>query len=214
MTDKLTCEEITERGLVEGYLAGNLSEAETEAFEAHYLTCPRCQTELRLGAGIRELLPEVRTQGGIPKIHDGKRTGKWFRRHAWIGAGAAAAAAVLIGVILLEPAGREPLPHREGTSETSDVPDVETPRGDVVAVQTFRWTAVPEADLYRVTLYDDAGDVLWQEETAASNLALPDTLELTLGALYLWQVDARVAWDRWVSSELVRFTITDAGENR
>jgi hypothetical protein len=214
MTDKLTCEEITKRGLFEAYLAGKLSEAETEAFEAHYLTCSRCQTELRLGAGIRELLPEVRTAPESLDIRGEQKSRRWFRRNAQVGAVAAAVAAVLIGVILVEPGGREPSPHREGVPETAGAPGVEAPKGEVETVQTFRWTAVPGADLYRVTLYSDAGDVLWQEETPALSLAPPDALELTPRAIYLWQVDARVAWDRWVSSELVRFSITDAGENR
>jgi hypothetical protein len=214
MTDKLTCEEVTEKGLVERYLAGKLSEAETEAFEAHYLTCSRCQTELRLGAGIRELLPEVREAPLAPEISGDRKTGHWFRRNARIGAVAAAVAAVLIGVILVEPAGREPLPHREGVPETAAAPGADAPRGEVAAVREFRWTAVPGADLYRVTLYTDAGDVLWQAETPASILAPPDTLGLAPGIIYLWQVDARVGWDRWVSSELVRFSIADPGEGR
>jgi len=213
MTDIPTCEEVTEEGLVEGYLAGKLSDAEIEAFESHYLTCSRCRTELRLGAGIREILPEVREAAGAPEIRGEEKTGHWFRRNARIGAVAAAVAAVLIGVILVQPAGREPLPHREGVPETPDAPGVEGPRGEVGTVEEFRWTAVPSADLYRVTLYDDAGDVLWQAETPASRLAPPDTVELAQGALYLWQVDARVGWDRWVSSDLVRFSITDPGED-
>lgn len=55
----LTCESVAGRRLVEGYLAGMLSEAEIEVFESHYLTCGRCQTELRMGVGIRELLLEI-----------------------------------------------------------------------------------------------------------------------------------------------------------
>jgi hypothetical protein len=212
MTDKLTCEEVTEKGLVERYLAGKLSEAETEAFETHYLTCTRCRTELRLGAGIRELLPELRTATESVDIRGRQKSGPWFRRNARIGAVAGAVAAILIGVILVEPAGREPLPHREGVPETPTAPGVEAPRGEVGTVEEFRWTAVPGADLYRVILYDDTGEVLWQAETPASSLAPPDTVRIGPGALYLWQVDARVAWDRWVSSELVRFSISDPGE--
>jgi hypothetical protein len=211
MTDKLTCEAVTEKGLVERYLAGKLSEAETEAFETHYLTCTRCRTELRLGAGIRELLPEVREAPLAPGIRGEKKTGHWFRRNARVGAVAAAVAAVLVGVILVKPAGREPLPHREGVPETVAAPGAEAPRGEVAAVRQFRWAAVPGADLYRVTLYDAAGDVLWQAETSASSLAPPDTVGFVPAELYLWQVDARVGWDRWVSSDLVRFSITGPG---
>jgi len=65
------------------------------------------------------------------------------------------------------------------------------------------------ADLYRVTLYDTAGEVIWQVDTRETHIAPPDMVRIEPGALYLWQVDARVGWDRWVSSELVRFSISD-----
>ncbi len=60
MNQRLTCEEITRRALIEGYVAGRLSETDTEALESHYLTCDRCYDELRLAAAIWNTLPEVR----------------------------------------------------------------------------------------------------------------------------------------------------------
>ena len=39
-------------------MTGKLSEREAAAFESHYLTCVRCQEELRLAAAIREELGE------------------------------------------------------------------------------------------------------------------------------------------------------------
>ncbi len=120
-----------------------------------------------------------------------------------------AIAAVLAGILLVEPWTIESLRHREAVPETAVVPRVEVPTGEVRAVEEFRWTAVAPADLYRVTLYDAAGDVIWQVEARETHVAIADTVRLEPGALYLWQVDARVDWDRWVSSELVRFRISE-----
>ena len=63
MEHELNCDEITDRALIEGYVGGRLGEADVEAFESHYLTCERCQNELRLALAIREALPEVREAG-------------------------------------------------------------------------------------------------------------------------------------------------------
>ena len=38
MEHKRNCDEITDRALMEGYVAGRLGEPDTEAFESHYLT--------------------------------------------------------------------------------------------------------------------------------------------------------------------------------
>ena len=38
MEHKRNCDEITDRALIEGYVAGRLGEPDTEAFESHYLT--------------------------------------------------------------------------------------------------------------------------------------------------------------------------------
>ncbi|UCC71646.1 MAG: zf-HC2 domain-containing protein [Gemmatimonadota bacterium] len=209
MAETLSCDAVIDRGLIERYVAGTLSEAEVQAFESHYLTCGRCQNELRMAAAIRDVLPGVQEASPVPEISPAALTGRWLRQHARVGAVAAAIAAVLVGVLLVQPARRESLRHREAVPETADVPRAEVPSGEVRAVEEFRWAAVTAADLYRVTLYDAAGGVIWQVDTRETRAALADTVRLEPGALYLWQVDARVDWDRWVSSELVRFRISE-----
>jgi len=209
MAEILSCEAINDRGLVERYLTGRLSEAETETFECHYLTCSHCQNELRMAAAIRDVLPEVRQAVQVTDVGAGTLTGRWFGRHARAGAVATAIAAILIGVLLVQPSLKEGLPHREGVPEAAGVPRAEAPNGEVRAVEEFRWASVIAADLYRVTLYDTAGEVIWQVDTRETHIAPPDMVRIEPGALYLWQVDARVGWDRWVSSELVRFSISD-----
>lgn len=58
-----------EEGLVQDYLAGRLSRQDAEAFEAHLLTCERCQREVRFGATVRDELaarPEPARRRGLP----------------------------------------------------------------------------------------------------------------------------------------------------
>ena len=208
MDETLRCEAIADEGQIERYLAGTLSEADVEAWESHYLTCARCQSEVRLGAAIRSMLPEVRealSDDGEESVAARPR----FGGRAKIGAIAGAVAAVLAGILLVKPAPVESPQHREVISETEIVPSVESPIGDVAAIVEFRWAPVTGAELYDITLFNETGDVLWQVESRETRAALPDSVRLDTGALYLWQVNARVGWDRWVSSEMVRFRVTE-----
>lgn len=205
MADTLSCDAIIEHGLIERYLTGAVSEPEVEAFESHYLTCSRCQTELRMAAAIRDALPDL--EQAAADASPVAAMPWWHGRRARIGGVAAAIAAVLAGIVLLPPELRERAQHRDAVPAATMPPAVETPRGEVGTVDEFSWTAVSGADLYRVTLYDMAGNVISTIGTRETHAALPDSVRLEPGELYLWQVSARVGWDRWLNSELVRFTI-------
>jgi len=209
LAEPLTCDAIVDQGMIERYLAGMLSEPEVEAFESHYLTCTRCQNELRLAAAIRDVLPEVQEAEPAPDVSPVPLPGRWLGRPARVGAVAAAIAAVLAGVLLVQPWHEETLPHREPALEAADAPTAEAPVGEVGTVAEFRWAPVASADLYKLTIYDAAGDVVWETEARETHVALPASLSFEPGALYLWQVDARVDWDRWASSELVQFRISE-----
>lgn len=91
MPESLTCDAVEERALVARYLARQLARDEEEAFEAHYLTCGRCQQDIRLGVGLRGSLGEPAARGRRPA-------------RLWFTAGLAAAA-VVAGVLVLRPAG-------------------------------------------------------------------------------------------------------------
>jgi tetratricopeptide (TPR) repeat protein len=91
----LTCDDVTERNLVEGFVAGTLPGDELEAFEAHYLTCRRCQAELRLATAVRSTLP------GIDRA---------AARRRWpviAAAAAVAAAAVITSIVFLRPSSSD-----------------------------------------------------------------------------------------------------------
>lgn len=165
-----------------------------------------------MGASIRAELPEVEAAARAPDRGAADVAGPRFGRRARIGAVAAAAiaavAAVLAGIVLVPNWRIESLRHGPDDSDTV-VPRVEEPSGDVEVVDEFLWQPVTSADLYQVTLYDAAGNVVWETETPEIQAALPDSIRLESGALYLWQVAARVGWDRWVNSELVRFRLAE-----
>ena len=209
MEHKRNCDEITDRALIEGYVAGRLGEAETEAFESHYLTCERCQNELRLALAIREALPEVREAGLYAPAEP--EVSVISRRLKVRTAAALAAAAVLAGLLLVRPSkpDEESAPvHRDEATSVEVAPSLRAPGGVVAAVESFQWSQVPAADLYRVTVYDAEGVVVWEVETRDTLITPPDSTEFEPDARYIWTVAARVGFDRWVSSELVDFTIS------
>ena len=210
MEHKLNCDEIADRALIEGYVAGRLGEADTEAFESHYLTCERCQNELRLALAIREALPEVREAGlHAPAELEVSVISSRFRGRT---AAALAAAAVLAGLLLVRPfkLNEESAPvHRDEATAVEVAPSLRAPGGVVATVETFQWSQVPAADLYRLTVYDAEAAVVWEVETRDTLITPPDGTEFEPDARYIWQVAARVGFDRWVSSELVEFTISE-----
>ena len=88
MTQPLTCREVAERGLVERYVAGRLSEAEgLSEFEAHLVGCQRCQEDVRLAMTLRAELAARRP------------------RRTWLLALGLAAAAGIAGLIVIRGGG-------------------------------------------------------------------------------------------------------------
>jgi len=74
----------------------------------------------------------------------------------------------------------------------------------------MQWTHADGADLYRVTLFDASSRVVFTASVTDTLLTLPDSAQLVPTRTYLWKVDARIGFDRWVVSELVRFSIGKA----
>src|SRR2546426_348130 len=56
-------------------------------------------------------------------------------------------------------------------------------------------------------LFDAGGRVLYESQLRDTTVALPDTVRLAAGQSYLWKVEARTGWGRWVASDLVEFSI-------
>lgn len=222
-----SCDEIADGALIERYLASRLSEDETEQLELHCLACDHCAIQLRLGVAIRKALARLAETGGRPALElitaadepapsDEARqvTLAQHRARRWLGgrkAAALVAAAAIAGLLLVWPSqvGEEQGPtHRDEATLEEAGPVLDAPVGDVVDLQEFRWLPVAAADLYRITIYDSSGKLLWESETEGTRLVAPAGTELRQGSQYYWKVAARVGWDRWVNSELVQFRIT------
>jgi hypothetical protein len=222
-----SCDEIADGALIERYLASQLSDAEAKELELHCLACDHCATQLRLGLAIRKALSRlVETDGRpplelvtavdqpAPSVEARGSTLAEHRARRWLGgrkAAALVAAAALAGLLLVWPSQlgeeRDRTHREEGTAEETR-PVLDTPVGDVADLQEFRWSPVASADLYRITIYDSSGEVLWETETEDTGLVPPKMTEFRRGSRYYWKVAARVGWDRWVDSELLQFSVT------
>jgi hypothetical protein len=135
---------------------------------------------------------------------DARRRGYW----PWLSVSAAVAAALflVLGPVHVFRRATE-ASHRSPTLANGSLPTSVAPIGEVAAVSQLRWTAVPGADRYRVTVFDADGRVVYEASPTDAVATLPDSLVLIPGQRYLWRVAARVGFDRWVSSNLVEFTL-------
>lgn len=188
----------TVAALVDGSLDAS---ARAEALP-HLAACPRCRATVASVAaalGDPAVAREIRVVTGL--------TGRRLRRLAI----PAAAAAAVILLLSWPPATEHPqYAHRAPTITAAPAPAPVSPMGAVASVPVLRWAAVDGADRYRVTVFDADGTTLYDTELADIVAAVPDTVRLLPGRTYLWKVEARTDFDRWVGSELVEFSIAGA----
>jgi hypothetical protein len=130
-------------------------------------------------------------------------------RRLHFGAAAALAAAVLAGV-LLRPDGvpvpsalheNASPPHRESAITTTIAPRILGPVGPAAAADSLVWTRVPNADRYRIRVFERDGTLAWDDHTRDTSVAIPRHLGGATANAYLWKVEARTGWDRWVGSQ-------------
>ena len=177
---------------------GALDAGARAAVMPHLATCPRCRGVV---ASVARGLADPAVAREVVAVEGRGRRG-------WVRIGLpAAAAAILLAVAL--PRWVEDMRggHRGPPVPGALAPHPVAPVGTVADAAALRWTAVTGANRYRVTLFDAAGRVLYETRLADTAAALPDSVTLTPGRPYLWMVEARVGWDRWSASELVRFSI-------
>lgn len=180
-------------GLVEGG-----DSAGREAHLSHLVACGACRQQL---ASAVELLSDATVAGELRRLRPAAR---WSGRVLRLAGGGLVAAAAVLAIML----GDES-PHRAPTLDAIAAPAPVYPLGDVPGAGPLRWRAVDGAQGYRVTLFDAGGLVLFQDQIADTTATLPDSIRILPGRSYLWKVEARTGWQRWASSELVEFRITD-----
>jgi hypothetical protein len=223
----LNCEAVAERGLVERYVSGRLSDDQgLGALEAHLLTCKTCREEVRLGLVVRAEFGTALDAQIQPDHEPGERAASVTRRRATDGErrrlrpglliGLAAAAAVVL--VVQYRANWLELPrsgaHRGPTQASAPGPILRQPAGQVSTVPQVQWSAFAGADRYRVRLFNADGDLLWEAQATDTALRLPDSVRLAAGQRYYWTVAGQTGVGHWVESPLAPFVIRPSSHGR
>ncbi len=190
--------------VVAGLAEGSLEASARAAALLHLVGCLHCR---RAVASVARATGDGAVAREAARVDGPRRHNRWY----WLSASAVAAAAVLVLMVKQERVV-DPLQsgsHRAPTIASGSAPTTISPAGLVATAAELRWGAVAGADRYRVTLYDASGRVIYEIEPPDTVAALPDSLRLRPGKRYLWKVDARTGFDRWVSSNLVEFSIAE-----
>jgi hypothetical protein len=185
---------------------------------SHLAVCARCREQITSVAGLlRE--PSVAAEIDRNAVRTAAPVG---RRWRVAGVGALTALAASLAFMMRGTGDNADVtqhmiavtdaePHREQSMTTTVAPALIAPVGAIAAADTFRWTSVPRADRYRLTVFDREGRAVWEAEGNDTIAVRPDSIAGQRGATYLWKVEARTGWDRWVASELVEFSVADTG---
>lgn len=192
-------------------IADNRSSRVPPESVVHISECAYCRSRLAATARLLDDHAITSELGALQRDSGARQTAlqRWSRRRL-IATGslvaAAAAAIVLVAPIrnFSKDPGNDSTAHREVAIATTAAPRILSPLNAATLSDSLRWTSIPEADLYRVRVWDQEGTVVWSTETHATALPLPSVVQP--GKSYLWEVGARTGWDRWVSSDFVEFT--------
>jgi hypothetical protein len=178
---------------VSAYLDGALELAARDRVEEHLAGCPECRADL---ANVTDLLRRRR------------------RRRRVLVAIPLATAATLLLVFRIDNPG-SPLPDRfRADSVDAGVDIVSPPEGATVGTGSvsFRWrtpsgTPPLAPVLYRITVTDDRGGLIWKSESRDTGIVLPDTVILTRDRTFLWYVDALLPGARAASTGIHAFRV-------
>jgi hypothetical protein len=122
----------------------------------------------------------------------------------------AAAAALFITVRVWQsngPGADTPAALRHATIDVAHASLPVAPLGDVRHVDAMVWTSVPHADLYRVSIFDTRGQVLWETEVSDTTATPPDELLRKSSGELRWRVKARTSFDQWIDSDFADFSL-------
>lgn len=188
-------------------------EADRRAVE-HLAACTSCRARL---ADVSRLLRDPSLAREVERLESVPPAGGRRSRRLPAALAGGLAAAALAGFLLWPRLATDPaMPgmgadeaYRERTITTTAAPRIVGPLGEAGDADSLRWTSVPRADLYRITIWNSDGSTAWQGQTRDTVLALPGDLTGGGARTVLWDVKARTGWERWVASELVELTITE-----
>jgi anti-sigma factor RsiW len=170
-----------------GYVRGRLDRGAHARVEQHLAECAGCRDEV----------------GDVVRLSRPSPSRTW---RPVISAAAAAAIVLVVVWAGMRPDG-QPADTRDQGVAAIAAPTPLAPTGPVPEDVEFRWRAAG-GPRFRVVLFDSVGSVLFEQTTADDRVALPDSVALVPGVLYLWKVEVETAEDRWLSSDLVPFRPT------
>lgn len=165
---------------IAAYAEGRLGGDDRAAMEAHLAECADCRAE------ATEVALLLREPAAL--------------RRRWIGIPAAVAAAAAAVVLLAGPfrdssTAGDALRRPGVEADREAVPAIEVilpSAGDPIPMDSARfvWHGLGADVLYRFTLTDPSGAVLWERELADTALVLSAETRLPGGGRFLWYVDA------------------------
>ena len=179
---------------------------------AHLGDCHDCRNRL---AAVVHLLDDSEIAAEIDLLDQRQPTVRFGRRRFYQVSAVAMPAAAAVAMLLVRPESfsfRDAVSpnavqtSREEAVSTVAAPRILSPATVAGSADSLRWTGVPQADLYRIRIWNREGDVVWATDTRSTALPIPRELAHD-GGTYLWEVKARTGWDRWVTSDFLEFTI-------
>lgn len=173
------------------YLAGRLSPAEAEAFEAHYFACDECWRRVQRAIELRKAFAaETKPQAAHPAEDAAtpRRAGRRPSSVVWPIAAGVAFAALLLGVwrmTLDDGAVRRDVMRGPGES----LPVSASTAADAL---TASWPAIAEADVYRVRLFTADGTLLAEREIReqAFTIRRGQLPQVQPGQMLYWSIEA------------------------
>lgn len=190
--------------------------AERDGAIAHLATCPSCRHRL---ATVSRLLRDEGITRERQHLESAGHRRRWRIVAVAVGAAASLAGAFVAGGLLRSGPdtgsgndGAEST-HRDGVITSTVAPRILSPASPTATTDSLRWTSVPYADRYQVLVFDREGTLVWEPQVTDTAVALPTQLAGASGT-YIWKVEARTGWDRWVASEWARFTVHAPGGSR
>jgi hypothetical protein len=161
--------------VIADYLAGRLSPAKTEVFEAHSFGCDRCFAELQRASELRAA-NEDRLASDAHQRRPVARS-SWV---SWPSLAVAATVVLAIGVWYASPIiddaeiPLEPV-YRDGEDSAASGQNLRliVERNDNIV--SFSWTEVPGADQYQLRVFTESGDPVFEQQTQGTSIELPET---------------------------------------
>ncbi len=173
----------------------------------HVAECDNCRARL---AGLSRALRSDDVISEVSRLDPALRfpaIGRSARSYAALASVLAAAAVALVllwpgsaAVVQTAPDEGGRL-HRESAITTTVAPVILAPAAPATPADSLVWTSVPHADRYRVRIFDLEGTLTWEGHTTDTTAVIPTHLTGATAAEYLWKVEARTGWDRWVVSD-------------